>query len=161
MAVSLGEDSASAAPAITLEVLPAGYGDSLLLTCPVPHGHWRMLVDTGPDECWPTLRERLLAIPPDAGGRRRIDLLVVTHIDHDHIGAVQALLQDRSLGLVFGMISLLFFQALRKAGVPAELHAFAHGRHGVGLAPVDPVLSQWPKLCALWMKGLGLLDTKR
>lgn len=57
--------------------------------------------------------------------------------------------------------SLLFFQALRKAGVPAELHAFAHGRHGVGLAPDDPVLSQWPKLCALWMKGLGLLDPKR
>jgi len=54
--------------------------------------------------------------------------------------------------------SLLFFEALRKAGVPAELHVFAHGRHGVGLAPDDPALSQWPKLCALWMKGLGLLD---
>jgi len=54
--------------------------------------------------------------------------------------------------------SLLFFEALRKAGVPAELHVFAHGRHGVGLAQDDPALSQWPKLCALWMKGLGLLD---
>jgi acetyl esterase/lipase len=57
--------------------------------------------------------------------------------------------------------SLLFFEALRKAGVPAELHVFAHGRHGVGLAPDDPALSQWPKLCALWMKGRGLLDAKK
>jgi acetyl esterase/lipase len=53
--------------------------------------------------------------------------------------------------------SLLFFSALRKAGVAAELHVFAHGRHGVGLAPDDPSLSQWPGLCAQWMRGLGLL----
>jgi acetyl esterase/lipase len=57
--------------------------------------------------------------------------------------------------------SLLFFAALRKAGVPAELHVFAHGRHGVGLAKDDPSLSQWPRLCAQWMKGLGLLDPKQ
>jgi acetyl esterase/lipase len=56
--------------------------------------------------------------------------------------------------------SLRFFEALKKAGVSAELHVFAHGRHGVGLAPDDPVLSQWPKLCAVWLKGLGLLDEK-
>jgi acetyl esterase/lipase len=54
--------------------------------------------------------------------------------------------------------SLLFFEALQKAGVPGELHVFAHGRHGVGLAKDDPALSQWPKLCELWMKGRGLLD---
>ncbi len=56
--------------------------------------------------------------------------------------------------------SILFFEALRRAGVPAELHVFAHGAHGLGLAPSDPALSPWPKLCALWMKGLGLLDRK-
>jgi acetyl esterase/lipase len=54
--------------------------------------------------------------------------------------------------------SLLFFEAMKRAGVPGELHVFAHGRHGVGLAPEDPVLSRWPGLCALWMKGLGLLE---
>ena len=56
--------------------------------------------------------------------------------------------------------SLLFFEALQKAGVPGELHVFAHGKHGVGLAKDDPALSQWPKLCELWMKGRGLLDRK-
>lgn len=55
------------------------------------------------------------------------------------------------------MNSILFFAALKRAGVPAELHVFAHGRHGVGLAPEDPVLSQWPALCAQWLEGQGLL----
>ena len=53
--------------------------------------------------------------------------------------------------------SLLFFEALRKAGVAGELHVFPHGRHGLGLAPGDPAVSQWPRLCAVWMEGLGLL----
>jgi acetyl esterase/lipase len=47
--------------------------------------------------------------------------------------------------------SLLFFEALKKAGVPAELHVFPHGRHGLGLAPGDPVVSQWADLCARWL----------
>jgi len=54
--------------------------------------------------------------------------------------------------------SLLFFQAMKRAGVPGELHVFAHGRHGVGLAPDDPALSEWPRLCARWLEGLGLLS---
>jgi acetyl esterase/lipase/ketosteroid isomerase-like protein len=53
--------------------------------------------------------------------------------------------------------SILFFEALHKAGVPAALHVFPHGRHGLGLAPGDPVVGQWPALCARWMEGLGLL----
>ena len=56
--------------------------------------------------------------------------------------------------------SLLFFEALQKAGVPAELHVFAQGKHGVGLAADDPALSAWPRLCATWMNGLGLLQRK-
>jgi acetyl esterase/lipase len=54
--------------------------------------------------------------------------------------------------------SLEFFAALKKAGVPGtELHVFAHGAHGVGLASQDPALSLWTKLCELWMQGRGLL----
>jgi acetyl esterase/lipase len=53
--------------------------------------------------------------------------------------------------------SILFYLALRKAGVPAELHVYEKGRHGVGLAPKDAVLSSWPDRLAGWMKGRGLL----
>jgi len=53
--------------------------------------------------------------------------------------------------------SVMFYLALRKAGVPAELHIFERGRHGVGLAPSDPVLSAWPARLADWLKVRGLL----
>jgi beta-lactamase superfamily II metal-dependent hydrolase len=89
---------------ITLEVLPAGYGDSLLISCPTGQRTWRMLIDTGPDECWPTLKARLAKIPKNRKGQRVIDVLVVTHIDHDHIGGVAQLLGDKELGLQFGDI---------------------------------------------------------
>ncbi len=52
---------------------------------------------------------------------------------------------------------VMFYEALRKAGVPAEMHIFRSGPHGVGLAPDDPDLSWWPKLLAEWMRGLKLI----
>jgi len=52
--------------------------------------------------------------------------------------------------------SVLFYLALRKAGVPAELHIYERGPHGVGLAPKDPVLSSWPPRLADWLKLRGL-----
>ena len=88
--------------AIHLEVLPAAYGDCLLIECPVGKRTWRMLVDTGPDDTYPVLRSRLAAITPNGAGRRHIDLFVVTHIDHDHIGGAGRLLADRALNLDFG-----------------------------------------------------------
>jgi acetyl esterase/lipase len=54
--------------------------------------------------------------------------------------------------------SVLFYLALGKAKVPAELHLYEKGPHGVGLAPRDPVLSSWPKRLADWLKVRGLLE---
>lgn len=53
--------------------------------------------------------------------------------------------------------SIAFYLALRKAGVPAEMHVYEKGPHGVGLAPNDKALSSWPGLCEAWMEGRGLL----
>lgn len=47
--------------------------------------------------------------------------------------------------------SVLFYLALRKAGVPAEMHIYEEGRHGVGLASTDLVLSSWPRRLADWL----------
>jgi acetyl esterase/lipase len=52
--------------------------------------------------------------------------------------------------------SLLFYEALRTAGVPAEMHIYEHGEHGVGLARNDPELAKWPDLLAAWLKHSGL-----
>ena len=53
--------------------------------------------------------------------------------------------------------SVRMFQALRKAGVPAELHIYVAGGHGFGLRPSDKACSTWPQRCADWMKAQGLL----
>lgn len=47
--------------------------------------------------------------------------------------------------------SLRFVEALRHQGVEAEMHAFAHGRHGVGLAADDPKLRVWPQMMLAWL----------
>ena len=54
--------------------------------------------------------------------------------------------------------SLAFFQALRAAKVPAEMHIYQRGRHGVGLASDDAVLSTWSGRLKDWMMAGGLLD---
>ena len=50
-----------------------------------------------------------------------------------------------------------YYLALRKAGVPAEMHVFEKGPHGVGLANDDPALSAWSSLLANWLRGRKLI----
>src|SRR3954447_20998962 len=52
--------------------------------------------------------------------------------------------------------SIMFYSALRKAHVQAEMHIYLKGRHGVGLAPYDPVLRTWPERLADWLKTQAL-----
>ena len=54
--------------------------------------------------------------------------------------------------------SALFYMALRKAGVPAEMHIYERGPHGVGLAQTDEALSTWPARLADWLRMRGLLN---
>jgi acetyl esterase/lipase len=51
--------------------------------------------------------------------------------------------------------SLRYAGALLEAGVPAELHIFPHGRHGLGLAGGEPGAEHWPALCADWLGRAG------
>jgi beta-lactamase superfamily II metal-dependent hydrolase len=79
---------------LTLDVLPAQEGDALLLAC---HGRARthhILIDAGTPSTASSVLKRLQAIPDS-----RIDLLVVTHIDSDHIGGVAKLLADPAFTL--------------------------------------------------------------
>jgi acetyl esterase/lipase len=53
--------------------------------------------------------------------------------------------------------SVYYYLAMRKAGIPAEMHIFENGPHGVGLANNDPALSEWSKLLANWLRGRGVV----
>ena len=53
--------------------------------------------------------------------------------------------------------SAQFYLACVKNKVPAELHIYEKGRHGVGLAKGIPGTENWPKACEAWLRGRGLL----
>jgi acetyl esterase/lipase len=57
--------------------------------------------------------------------------------------------------------SLLFYEALKRNGVPVEMHVFEHGGHGYGMAPKDPALTIWTALCENWMRRHGWLTPAR
>lgn len=58
------------------------------------------------------------------------------------------------------MNSVLFYSALVANKVPAEMHLFQHGPHGVGLAQGFPDLKVWPDLLAAWMRARGYMASR-
>jgi acetyl esterase/lipase len=54
------------------------------------------------------------------------------------------------------MNSVMFYEALVKAGVSVEMHLFQHGGHGSGLGVGNAQLSVWPDALLLkWMREKG------
>jgi acetyl esterase/lipase len=53
--------------------------------------------------------------------------------------------------------AILFFQALTRAEVPAELYAYEKGEHGMGMRDGLGTTSEWPKRLEEWLKSRGLL----
>jgi acetyl esterase/lipase len=51
--------------------------------------------------------------------------------------------------------SIEFYLALKRNKVPASMFIYDHGGHGFGMAPQDPLLSQWPSQVVQWMQRLG------
>jgi acetyl esterase/lipase len=52
--------------------------------------------------------------------------------------------------------SLVYYAALRKAGVPVEMHLYAHGGHGFGLRRTKFPITGWPKLVETWLETIGM-----
>jgi hypothetical protein len=89
---------------IVTEMLPAERGDSIL----IEYGEGatvtnRVLIDGGPvnSGLYAGVRDRLLQVPVSPDQRRHFDLLVMTHVDSDHVEGVIRLLQDDELACVF------------------------------------------------------------
>lgn len=79
---------------VVLEILPAQEGDALLLSCRARDGMHHVLIDAGTPATAPVVLKRLNEIPT-----RRLDLLVVSHIDSDHIGGMTKLLANPTFSL--------------------------------------------------------------
>lgn len=54
--------------------------------------------------------------------------------------------------------SILFYQALTRHKVPAEMYLFEQGSHGMGMRDGLGTASSWPRRAEEWLKMRGLLD---
>lgn len=57
--------------------------------------------------------------------------------------------------------STLFYLALTQHKVPAELHIYEKGAHGLGLGPAGLPYSSWPTRCEAWMVGRGIIPKSK
>jgi acetyl esterase/lipase len=54
--------------------------------------------------------------------------------------------------------SEMFYKALQKVKVPAELHILDKASHGFGLGQNDPSTKDWPNTLEVWLKERGVLE---
>ena len=104
-----------------IEMLPAQRGDCLWLTYGQPPDLHHVVIDGGPSETIgslePELERRIKALPK---GQNRIELLVITHIDADHIQGIVSLLSDPSRVKLFRDV---WFNGFKHLGPPDMLGA--------------------------------------
>ena len=67
----------------------------------------------------------------------------ILQAEDDHVDGVQQ--------------ALVYYNALRKADVPAEMHLFAHGGHAFGLRQTSEPITRWPALADAWMLSIGII----
>lgn len=54
--------------------------------------------------------------------------------------------------------SLVYYIALKNAGVPVEMHLYAHGGHAFGLRRTKFPITRWPQLVETWLETIGMIS---
>jgi acetyl esterase/lipase len=53
--------------------------------------------------------------------------------------------------------SLVYYTALKDAGVPVEMHLYTNGGHAFGLRRTKDPITEWPQLVEKWLETIGIL----
>ena len=53
--------------------------------------------------------------------------------------------------------SLVYYIALKNAGVPVEMHLYPQGGHAFGLRRTRSAITDWPQLAEMWLKAIGVI----
>ena len=54
--------------------------------------------------------------------------------------------------------SLVYYAALKKAGVPGEMHLYVKGGHAFGLRRTESPITGWPQLIETWLAAIGMIS---
>lgn len=96
---------------VRVEMIQAGQGDCIWIEYgEESKGLHRILIDGGVSGTYKTLKKRIEALPAE---QRHFDLLVITHIDGDHIAGILKLFEDKVLDVSFDDV---WFNAYRHLG---------------------------------------------
>ena len=87
--------------------------------------------------------ERHFAQNPDIRVTRRTPPTFIVQAEDDPVDPVEN--------------SIVYHAALRKAGVPVELHLFAKGGHAFGLRRTSAPITAWPELAEQWLQAIGVI----
>lgn len=94
----------------------------------------------------------------DAATRNETDLTLRPDIKVTSATPPTFLLQAEDDDLDGVEQSLAYYVALHKAGVPVEMHLYAHGGHAFGLRPSKFPIGRWPVLVEQWLHTIGMLQ---
>lgn len=91
--------------------------------------------------------EKDFALNPDIQVTKETPPTFLVHAQNDPIDPVEN--------------SLVYYSALQKAGVPAEMHVFAKGGHAFGLRPNGSPILRWPEMVEEWLAAIGMIGPAR
>ena len=120
-----------------IELLPARHGDCILISYGPVQRPALILIDGGPSACYPVLARRLACLERAS---RKLELVVITHIDSDHIGGIISLLGDRALGVTYKDLWFNGWKQLsgrlegwrcRQGEMPAKTRSPLEGHHAM------------------------------
>jgi acetyl esterase/lipase len=90
------------------------------------------------------VRERAFALNPDIQVTSRTPSTFLVHAEDDPTDPVEN--------------SLVYYTALRKAGIPAEMHVYVKGGHAFGLRRTTSPITDWPELVEKWLGTIGMIS---
>ncbi|HEY3835501.1 MAG TPA: alpha/beta hydrolase [Bryobacteraceae bacterium] len=85
-----------------------------------------------------------MQLNPDVPVTRRTPPTFIVQAEDDNVDSVNN--------------SLVYYLALKNAGVPVEMHLYGEGKHAFGLRPTKFPITRWPSLVETWLGTIGMID---
>jgi len=89
------------------------------------------------------VREKNFVLNPDVRVTSRTPPTILIQAENDPVDPIEN--------------SLVYYSALKKAGVAAELHIYPIGGHAFGLRETAFAITRWPRLVETWLRTIGMI----